>query len=268
MTPANGDPAGLPAYQAAMRDLLGPSQWDRRILWEFRSRQRDQLVPFIHMDSLNHFMHLFYPLVDEQTSAAITGYVGQSITVAFPWRHPRLFDLLPLINFLRDSPQMNLVTWWYNGRQQTTGALAHGTQIATTIFGRPRANIDMPNANSFQRIMFRSHNFPLDHNHARLEIWFRQPTEQEVARGVDNLDWVDGNDWVWPKNPDQPTPGLPPPSPPVRRMTRATAEREKRRKIEAFLRATGLYFDEIRATWNVFIDIDGKHQRGGKGIKR
>jgi hypothetical protein len=210
-------------------------------------------------------MNMFYPLIDEETGATITGYVGCPITVTVPWRHPHMFDVLPLINFLRDSPQMRLRIWAYNDRRHFVNALSHTTHISNGIFRTVtslRTYLDRPNANSFDRIMFRSHNGLPTHNHARLEIWFRQPPEEEVANGVDNLDWVDGKDWVWPKDPP------PPPAPQPRTSGRATADRAKRRRIENSLRATGLYVDEIRVTWNIFLGIAGKHQRGGKGIKR
>jgi hypothetical protein len=135
-------------------------------------------------------------------------------------------------------------------------SIQHGDHIADRLFGSTnflRVYLNMPNVRPLDKVLFRSHqkfsSFP-----ANLEIWFQSRAQNEPK---DALNWVDGKDWVWPRN-----------NPALTARERPTKERLKRQKIWDFLNDTSLKVHEVRTGWHVYFGVVGRHAKGGRGIWR
>jgi hypothetical protein len=148
---------------------------------EFQTMQRMELEPFVRWKDLSVFMDVFDPSLDP---AHVLSYNGR-FTNAAPWEDAALVDVLPMNKFFRGAVHMQCCVGAAN-----KGSVQHGDHIVDRMFGTTnslREYLDMPNARSLECGLFRSHQmFAI--LHAKLEIYFQPPAEDEPK---DELDWVD-----------------------------------------------------------------------------
>ncbi|KAH8711805.1 hypothetical protein GQ44DRAFT_714226 [Phaeosphaeriaceae sp. PMI808] len=272
-------------YVRMKQALLLPTQINRLIHGEYISFLQNCVQPFVRIEEMEGFLQVFYPSAGPGATRQLSRQV-LPLVVIFPYDLAReeTFDIMPLMQFLADTPTIQCLAWASDALPITQNALNHSYQIGSTLFN-PQDTIDpeiifyqnsntiapsdclrayiAANPGSISRIMFQAHGWDsfrvtgqghqrrMGSQRAKLHIWF--------ADGPTAPAWVDGGTWAWPEDANA-----------VRTSarTRQTADHQRRRELYNFLHATGLYVREISCAWEIRLGVEGRHAVGGRNIKK
>lgn len=240
-------------YQRLKRDLIRPGQIFQQMRQEYREYQRKKFSCYVSIEEVEMFLKIFYPVSDPANPAV--NLDPFTFTLAFPFSRPyrRMFDVKEVIDWLSQAGNRQVVVWACNGPVQTapnTTPNDHEQQIADALFSRQGSLLDYVQTSGtvFSKLQFRAK--CKTQKTAHLRVFFARGTAPR---------WCNGRDWVWPST----ARGL-------RRGTRANANRSLHQDMRTFLTRSHMIdpsWQTIRQEWEVRLGEDGRHEKGGKGLR-